>query len=213
MNDRRTCSNHSHSLRAAKVTGTVKCPECGRLLHGCPKDKCSRCFNYRAGCTCPIPADPMDDLYNVGASKPLGYLPLKTIRSCGFTPGQIASDLESHQLQTRFCTTIRNRPFRKDSMWTHTVTGLIIISMLTGRASNDKHASRDAPSLYHRSDCIWLDGGYRFWGARLRLVASACEVRSASAATLATCRRKDGALGRWSAGLALHSFLDSHRQG
>ena len=46
----------------------------------------------------------MDDLFKVGPKKPLGYLPLKTIRSCGFKPGEVASDLEGRQLQTRFCT-------------------------------------------------------------------------------------------------------------
>lgn len=96
------CNNQSH-MRDALV-GRERCASCNKQLYGRPKDKCPKCFNYLPGCSCPPPADPMDDLFKVGPRKPLGYLPLKTIRSCGFKPGQVASDLENCELQTRFCT-------------------------------------------------------------------------------------------------------------
>jgi hypothetical protein len=45
----------------------------------------------------------MDDLYLVGAAKPLGYLPLDTIIRAGCEPVTVAADLQSRGLKTRIC--------------------------------------------------------------------------------------------------------------
>jgi len=45
----------------------------------------------------------VDDLYLVGAAKPLGYLPLDTILSAGYTPARVAAELEVCGLGTRLC--------------------------------------------------------------------------------------------------------------
>jgi len=45
----------------------------------------------------------MDDLFQVGAAKPLGYLPLDTILSAGYEPGTVAAELRSRGLQTQIC--------------------------------------------------------------------------------------------------------------
>ena len=46
----------------------------------------------------------MDDLFQVGAAKPLGYLPLDTILSAGYEPGTVEAELRSRGLQTHICT-------------------------------------------------------------------------------------------------------------
>ncbi len=44
-----SCNSAGHIERAKKFD---KCPDCRKPLFTWPKDKCPRCGNYGAGCTC-----------------------------------------------------------------------------------------------------------------------------------------------------------------
>ncbi len=45
----------------------------------------------------------MDDLYLVGAAKPLAYLPLDSIVSAGYEPARVEAELQKCGLRTRLC--------------------------------------------------------------------------------------------------------------
>ena len=46
----------------------------------------------------------VDDLFQVGAAKPLGYLPLNAIIHEGYEHAKVAADLKNIGIRTRICT-------------------------------------------------------------------------------------------------------------